>query len=312
MIVSCIIPTYRQWDYLFEALNSVFMQDFAKIELIITDDGSEQFEKDKIEHYILTHKRENIIGYKILMNLKNVGTVKNMNAALAVCSGDIVMPLASDDCFYDSSVVSKVVNDFQKFGCQVLVCSRMRCSKDMKKEYRQMPHPAYLKHIEKQLSNAKQQYMHMALGNIFEYASGSAMYYKAGYIKKRGFYDERYVLWEDGPFVAQTTRAGIKICSDFGVISIRYRDGGISTLNKKVPNKIYYDYCNMIKWEFLEYPERFNFLQKRIILGRYEIQKNFNAPNLRIAIRYPEAIINYYLIMVKKLVMRTGKGKARK
>ena len=42
-MVTCIIPTYRQMDYLLDSIKSVLLQDYPCIELIITDDASDNF-----------------------------------------------------------------------------------------------------------------------------------------------------------------------------------------------------------------------------------------------------------------------------
>lgn len=42
-LISISILTYRNYRYLYEALESVFSQDYSNIELIVSDDGSDNF-----------------------------------------------------------------------------------------------------------------------------------------------------------------------------------------------------------------------------------------------------------------------------
>lgn len=42
-----------------------------------------------------------------------------------------------------------------------------------------------------------------------------------------GYFDEKYVLWEDGPFLTQYTRDNV-LSTAYEIISIKYRLGGVS------------------------------------------------------------------------------------
>ena len=68
----------------------------------------------------------------------------------------------------------------------------------------------------------------MAMGQTYEFASGAALYYTKSYIEECSAYDESYLLWEDGPFLARATRNGVQVEMAYDIISILYRDGGIS------------------------------------------------------------------------------------
>ncbi|MSC67971.1 glycosyltransferase [Faecalibacterium prausnitzii] len=54
----------------------------------------------------------NIINYEIIINQENVGTVKNMNGALKQAQGEIIIPLAADDIFYNDHVITDIVKRF--------------------------------------------------------------------------------------------------------------------------------------------------------------------------------------------------------
>ena len=59
-LISISILTYRNYRYLYEALESVFSQDYSNIELIVSDDGSDNFPEDEIRTYIQKNKKNNI------------------------------------------------------------------------------------------------------------------------------------------------------------------------------------------------------------------------------------------------------------
>lgn len=303
MLVSCVIPTFKQFDYLKETLSSIFNQTYEEIEIIIADDGSPNFDSIDIKSYIESKKGENIKGYKIITQHNNVGTVKNMNCAIQKCSGDIIMPIASDDVFYSNEVISKVVCYFKESSCEVMSCARVLYDHNLQKPIRQIPHKSYIKYILKNLNSADKQYKAMALGHFFELASGSAMYYRADYIK-RHLYDERYILWEDGPFIARTAREGVKIEPVYNIIAIKYRSGGISSKYPSKESSIYKDYCNQILWEFLEYPDRFTKIQRCIIKGRYDYLSNYYRWTINFIMHHKLFALDFFITKLRKFLYR--------
>lgn len=310
MLISCIIPAYEtKREYLIESLDSVFVQDYPSIELIITDDASKNFDSSTIEKYIENHKKGNIVRYQVLHHKTNLGTVGNLNKAIESSKGDIIMLLSSDDRFHDNSVISRIVNRFNQSKCDVLACSRMKCTEDLKKELRLMPHPSYVPYINSKLNTPDQQFRLFALQRSFEFASGAAMYFRRSFIERYGGFDSRYVLWEDGPFIARTTRDGTYIQTAYDIISIDYRSGGISSAKSKkkkttAQSLIANDYVNMIKYELIPYFDRFSTLEKQIIMGNLERRQNEDRYNIKIVLKYPASFVNYVFIKCQKAILR--------
>lgn len=304
MIVTCIIPTYQKFDYLWETIDSVLEQDYPSIELIIADDASDNINEQLISQYIEHNKKENLTSYKIVRHESNVGTVKNLNSAISISNGCIIFPLSSDDKLAAKNVISLVVKKFKESKCNVLVCSRQKCSKDAREKIRLMPHPGYIRYINSHMSTAEDQFMHMALGSSMEFASGSSMYYTKDFFESIGGYDERYILWEDGPFIAKVTRLGYKIETAYDIVAIFYRDGGISSKAKKntAQSRIEKDYSNAIANEYLRYSDRFNKNQLKILKGRYELMKNNGNLSLKIILNYPGTVLNLVMTKMRKFM----------
>lgn len=304
MIITSIILTYKKLEFLYDAINSVLMQEYPKIDLIISDDGSPNFNRENIIKYINQNKSSNIIRTTIITRQKNIGTVRNLNEAINKSIGDIIMPLAADDIFYDKTVMRQVAIKFCDEECNVLSCSRYKYTEDLKKPIRLMPHVGYRKKIEKNLSTASQQYKELALGRALEFASGATLYYRTSFIKAKGLYDTRYILWEDGPFLARITRDGEKVRTAYDIIAIKYRAGGISEKHQKKPSKIHTDYINAIKYEYLNYNEHFDLRHIKIIRGRLAMLENYNRLSLNIVFNYPETILNLLYVKLIKVKCR--------
>ena len=68
--VSVIVLTYNNFKNIEENLKSISDQDFDDYEVIISDDGSENFDGKRIERVI---QKYGIVNYKILHNKRNIG-----------------------------------------------------------------------------------------------------------------------------------------------------------------------------------------------------------------------------------------------
>ncbi|MHB8073125.1 glycosyltransferase family 2 protein [Desulfosporosinus fructosivorans] len=295
-LVTCIIPTYNKFKYIYDAIDSVLNQEYENIEIIITDDASQDFDSNKVRNYIELNMKENIVNVEININPINIGTVRNMNSALHISHGDIIMPLSCDDLFFNSKVISMVVDRFVTTGCNILSCRRLKCREEDMLPIRYMPDSSYLNIINKKLNNPEKMYKAFGTGDSLEVASGSSSYYRFDFIEKNGFYNEKYCLWEDGPFYAKLTREGYVIDTAFDIVSIKYRDGGISTLKNsanRVLNKITMDYINMLDIEYIPYFNRFSIFEKRIIRARVAILKR-NGNSVKNVIMYPDAMAHIY------------------
>ena len=224
-VVTVVTLSYKKFDYIFHAIDSVLSQTYPYIEYIIADDGSPNFPMDEIEEYVRENKKENIIEFHVITSKYNRGTVKNINNAYRSATGEILIPLSADDEFYSNDVISKIVDAFLKNRCDVLVTSRMVCT-ETGKEIKRLPSLKSEKYIAK-LDTPEKQHLAFITGEFYDMASGSALYIKKSFLEIWGYFDEKYVLWEDGPFLTQYTRDNV-LSTAYEIISIKYRLSGVS------------------------------------------------------------------------------------
>ena len=59
-LISIIVLSYNNSTYIFESINSILQQNYKNIELIITDDGTQDFNKQTYVDYILKNRKETI------------------------------------------------------------------------------------------------------------------------------------------------------------------------------------------------------------------------------------------------------------
>lgn len=228
-VVTVVTATYRNFEHLFQTMLSVFEQSYPEIQYIITDDGSADFPENEIEEFIKTNNKKQ---YDVLVihQAENLGTVKNLNSAYKQGKGEYFINLSCGDVFFDVNVVERIVNEFLTRNSDVIVTTRILYKGDFEPV-------CFLPHYEERQIIAKwktgiEQYKAFITGMSYDMASGSAMHFSRKILETIGYFDERYVLWEDGPFLAKYLQIG-KIDCAYDIISIWYESGGGSDTRSK-------------------------------------------------------------------------------
>ena len=284
-LVTVEMLTYNKFQYLEDAINSVFMQDYPNIELIISDDGSKNFDVHYIET-ILSKKSDNIKNVKIIRHEQNVGTVKNLNGCIKSSSGQFFIGLSSDDMFKDNKVISDVVDYFLKTGALVVTSKRALFRNDIN-DYEVLPTDDDIKY----LFNGRL-YQRLVVGNFI---SGACTFYSKKLFDKFGLFDEDYRLLEDYPQYLRLAREGVPI-NFYDRITIYYRDGGISSSKNNILRK---DFALAIKKEILPYPHLVSkglYMYKQFELERLE-GKSIISPAL---------FFKYPTIYLEKVLAKVG------
>lgn len=267
---SIVLTHYNQMKYIYEALDSLFMQDYGRIQLIVTDDYSKEFDESKIIEYIEKNKKTNIENYKIIKNSKNIGTVKTLNNALRYVEGDYVLFYAADDKLFDLNTISRFVNEFENSDEMNIITSQAYMCKDnliVNKDSIKFVNTK--KAFKYNKMSPKEQYYYLASDCLF--VSGATAYRKAVFEKIGGF-DESFKLAEDWSFWLELNMNGEKIrYVDF--ISLLHRTGGISHIEAgEIPEHVkrfYLDdlrvYTKLIIPNFNEFPNNL----RNIIMDKY-------------------------------------------
>ncbi len=126
-LVSVLVLSYKNTQGIYPTIDSILMQDYPRIEIILSDDGTPGFPSDaeKILRYITEHKRNNIERFYINSLKENVGTVRNMNSGLGFCKGEFIKAISSEDTLNSCDAISKYV-DFLLSTDFLIVFAKMR------------------------------------------------------------------------------------------------------------------------------------------------------------------------------------------
>lgn len=103
-LVSMIVLSYNQSQFVVETLESVKAQTYKPTQLIIIDDCSNDDSVATIERWL----RENQIDCTFIGHKKNQGICKSLNDALAVAVGKYVSMVGSDDIWLPHKIAQQV------------------------------------------------------------------------------------------------------------------------------------------------------------------------------------------------------------
>ena len=103
-LVSVIVLSYNNKDFLTECINSILMQQYNNIEIIIADDCSTDGSVFLLEHL----PKEFPEKIKLLLSAKNEGITVNSNKAVKMCSGKYVAWMGSDDVMLPGKINKQV------------------------------------------------------------------------------------------------------------------------------------------------------------------------------------------------------------
>jgi len=98
-MISVIVPTYNNEDYILHALYSIFEQTYREYEIIIIDDGSTDSTRDRLKSYW------NRIHYHYQ---ENQGLAVARNVGLEMASGEYVTFLDGDDIWLPDNLMLKM------------------------------------------------------------------------------------------------------------------------------------------------------------------------------------------------------------
>jgi len=107
VLVSVIIPCYKQAHYLDESLNSVFKQTYSNWECIIVNDGSPDNTDQVAKQWC---KKDNRFTY---LEKSNGGLSSARNAGIKKSKGELILPLDADDILH-KDYLSKLTPELTK------------------------------------------------------------------------------------------------------------------------------------------------------------------------------------------------------
>lgn len=290
------IVCYRNWEYMKETIDSVLMQDYEKIQLIVSDDGSDNFPMAEFEEYIEKNKRDNLASYIVRHSEKNEGTVRHLNHVLEVAEGEYLMLMAADDALESFDVLSKYVQAFRKQGddCGVLFAQTALYDVTLTKV---MGYYVWTNVISA-INNKDDRRPLLQELYYLPCLPTTSTCFRGRILDAFGPFDTDYALIEDYPFHIKLAEANVPIHYE-NFVAAKHRDGGISHGAVKALSRskqMYIEDCLRARKDVLEKAVKGNYPLNVIGFNQFQIRSNEHAlyttgkglkGRLRYAIRHP-------------------------
>jgi len=103
-LVSIMIITYNQKDFVRETVLSAVNQDYQTLEVIVSDDGSADGTAEILDELA----REYPARLKVISRQGNLGITGNSNRGLKACNGDLIAFQGGDDVLLPGKISSQV------------------------------------------------------------------------------------------------------------------------------------------------------------------------------------------------------------
>ena len=121
-LVSVMVPTYNQDKYIEKTINSILEQTYNNIEIIISDDSTNNLTEELIKEKYLNKKYKNIV---YIHNKPSKGEVDNYRYLLyKLIKGEWVLNVNGDDFLYDNKFIEIAMQYITKNPDIVLVTSK--------------------------------------------------------------------------------------------------------------------------------------------------------------------------------------------
>lgn len=272
-LFSVVVLHYSQQQYINEALDSVFVQDYDNIELIIADDGTPGLDTSRIQAYVEAHRTDRIAKVVYLFSQENLGTVRNVNQALRAASGRYALFFAADDALYDSKVLTNFAKTLSGLPTDHYMVTAQCAMMDdaMEEKLGDFVNVPLSYNMNK--GTAMDQYHKLVFSCCF--AMGATAF-KMEMLNDKGYFDETYKIIEDWSYYLSLTYGGSKITYvDFN--ALKHRDGGVSHFNQEVLPSHVIEYKNdsLLIQERLVLPHLSNFpLPEQVkLMNRYDWER---------------------------------------
>lgn len=205
-LVSIIVITYNSSEYVLETLESAKAQTYPNIELIITDDASEDNSVDICKVW-LRENADRFTRIKLVTVEKNSGIPANCNRGVKVAKGEWVKIIAGDDILAENCIETFV--NFVSKNSSISVVESISQYFGVDNQEKILLHQQNFGHHLFFHENATSQHQYEILlrRNLIHAPS---VFIKKKALEDVGLFDEEFRWMEDHPLWLKLTKAGYK------------------------------------------------------------------------------------------------------
>lgn len=240
-VVSVVVATYNSAGTVLETLESIKAQTYNNIELIVSDDCSQDNTIEVVNQWIIENKSR-FVHAELVTIEKNTGVSGNFRRGIAKSHGEWIKSIAGDDLLIPTAIEEYV--SFIKTNpenIRMCVCDVECFAADGRMEiidknvvYR------YQQYFEKEKENYVQQKKRIISECVFV---GPTYFYSRELYNEIGGFKEKYGCAEEWPFVYEVIKRGNRIFAiEKKLVRYRVQSG---TLTQSpihgLPNRRYFD-----------------------------------------------------------------------
>lgn len=248
-LVSVIVITYNSSKYVLETLESIKVQSYKNIELIISDDCSTDETVDICKKW-LDENHSFFIDTKIISVSKNTGISANCNRGVKKANGEWVKMIAGDDALYKDGI-----ENLLKFAllnkAKVIHSDYESFMNSFMPEFINVRSKKYNYYMTSNLASAKEQ--HSFLLWNYNIVAPTVLINKE-LLCMVGLFDERIPMVEDQPMWLKLTEMGIKIFYlEKKTVKYRISENSVTEriIRTKVVSNSAYQFINILKYYLL-------------------------------------------------------------
>lgn len=234
-LVSVIVLSYNSATTILETLNSVANQKYSPIELIISDDCSNDTTSIIIDNWI----NENLTKFFKIVSIStpfNSGISANINNALNFSTGEWIKLIAADDTLLPNCIEDNVIFAKNNPMAKIIQSSSFYFQEDIKQDKFLYRRDVTKELIAKNMSPAFQYHILKWAPSI----NAPSIFIHKSIFQQVGFYDTNIASFDDWPMWLKISRSGISFYT-MDKVTICYRVSSNSFSNKGRDLKIYSD-----------------------------------------------------------------------
>jgi len=236
MLVSIIVLTYNSELTIVETLESILIQKYPEIELVISDDESTDNTVILVKNWLNLNSKY-FVNTIFIHGKKNIGISKNVNRGVRSSSGIWIKPLAGDDKLIENSI--KIFVEYTKIhkeeNCFI---SKLKLFGE---NYQSIA----------KCENTFQDYYHLLrydrktkLKNLIKniYIPGPGIFYSRSLFDKVGGCNESYKMADEWPFFLKILASGVDIVLiEEQLVMYRITESSITRSNGSINYQLFID-----------------------------------------------------------------------
>jgi len=196
-LISVIVVSYNSANTIIETLESIKLQTYPNIQIVISDDGSIDNTVEIAENW----SKSNQVNYIIVKSDKNTGISANCNRGIQNAEGKYFKIIAADD-----RLVPQAISVFYSFLCdsknkKIIYQSKLITFGASNEDVNKYLNASYIKF------SASGNQFDLLLKQDFLSAPAMGLFDREGMLSIGGF-DERFKMMEDYPFYLKLSDAG--------------------------------------------------------------------------------------------------------